>query len=83
MKIDDFCFNVSTKCHNLKKTVGPEHKQRNLSSNSNISAEKVEAPEEMDCNVGTIGHVDHEKTTFTSVIYNGFGKKRLNLVHFI
>lgn len=70
-----YTSNIITKFHNLNKSFSPEQNQKLLYSSK--SAEKAEATEEINCNVGTIGHVDHGKTTLTSAITTVLAKRGL------
>lgn len=69
------CCNIITTCRNLNKKNSPERKQRFFYSK--IPSEKAETSAEVNCNVGTIGHVDHGKTTLTSAITTVLEKRDL------
>lgn len=66
---------IITNCHNLNKNVYSERSQKFFYSKK--PAEKAKIPEEINCNVGTIGHVDHGKTTLTSAITTVLEKRGL------
>lgn len=68
--------NLNTKCCPQKALVLHHQHKLNLASlGRNYSTPAAEKPH---CNVGTIGHVDHGKTTLTAAITKVLSKKGLS-----
>lgn len=59
-------FDIIPKCHNLNRLCVRNCNRKTYSSKKPVI--DLQTPEEVNCNVGTIGHVDHGKTTLTSAI---------------